>query len=111
MHHEPLERWIRQPLTSFGALWFLDWLTTAMVFSLGGGEAHPVWEGSGLTTMLAAKAGYFCVLTSVYLWTRKLFPRMWDWMFVGLTVLMSTVNLWNLGRIGILVETLYGSGG
>lgn len=94
-----------KPLTQLGAVYFLDWFTTWLLMELGGSEGNPFLEGFNSNSLLALKvlvAGLVLLLwKSTEQWTT---PAYWTRLAQVAVVWFSLVNLWNVGRIGILLE-------
>ncbi|MCW4023748.1 MAG: DUF5658 family protein [Candidatus Bathyarchaeota archaeon] len=78
-------------------LLFADFLSTYIIFALGGVELNPIVNAVGFLPISALKllGGAFCGLLCYY--GKRLFP-----LFLMLTV-FSVVVSWNIGQIFMLV--------
>lgn len=90
---------------NFTLLYLLDWATTWFLLELGGSEANPFLTGLTIWHLLGLKLLILPLLYALWTLSQPVLPRTYLDSMTRLGILWFTlVNLWNVGRIGILLE-------
>lgn len=99
-----------KPLTQLVTLYLLDWLTTWLLIDLGGREGNPFLEDLNLAQLLGLKVLVALLVLSFYHLARTWTPEhYWTRLTQAGVLWFTLVNLWNVGRIGILLEASAGT--